>query len=97
MTYVFRDPARIPRRPVHEPDTAPAVLPAPPAEADAPRPEPVTNIWGGPLGLKLATTERLDFEHRAEARTRLIAAADEIREHNRVHGWKPKPPRRTAP
>jgi len=101
MTYVYRDPTRTHRSPVHETfrardEAAPSyasVLP----EAK-PSPQPAREAWGGRLGLELATLEIEDFNERQRAidigRDRLQAATDEIREYNRTRGWKP-PPRST--
>lgn len=100
MSYVYRDPTRARRRPVHEqsrareeaPPSYPSVLP------EASPPKPAREAWGGRLGLELATLEIEDFNERRRdidiGRDRLQAAADEIREYNRTRGWKP-PPRST--
>lgn len=96
MTYVYRDPSRDRRRPVH------VAVPLPEARQTQPLPErpPLgPPVWGGPFGLQLAAAEAHDFDKRSDerriARARLIAATEEIREHNRIHGWKPKPRRNT--
>ena len=102
MTYAYRDPARQRRHPVREqcrtpeppPPSYPSVLP----EIE-PSPTPAREVWGGRLGLELATLEIEDFNARQRdidiGRDRLKAAADEIREYNRARGWKP-PPRSTT-
>jgi hypothetical protein len=64
MTYVYRDPGRLSGRPVHVPEDVPEREPpyvVPPKNDPSPLPPP---LWGGALGLELASAEVNDWERR---------------------------------
>jgi hypothetical protein len=83
MTYVFRDPVRVRRIPVHIP------LPEPEPEPTSPvLPEIAGSVWGGALGLALAAAEAADLDRRTDLLARAGATSEWIREFKRTRNIK---------
>lgn len=79
MTYVFRDPVRIRKIPVHIP------VPTQEPEPTSPElPEIAGSVWGGALGLALAAAEAHDLDRRTEILARAGATSAWITEFKRT-------------
>jgi hypothetical protein len=86
MTYVFRDPVRMRKVPVHVPLPDPEPLPTEPTSPELP--EIAGSVWGGSFGLALAAAESAALDHRTEILIRAGAASEWITEYKRYRNIK---------
>ena len=83
MTYVYRDPVRVRKVPVH------VHLPNPEPGPTSPiLPEVAGSTWGGTLGLALAAAEVDDFDRRTKMLAEAGATSEWINEYKRYRSNK---------